>query len=79
MIHRMGLAYVTVKLTAPAGSRRSYSACFLVDPGATDSMAPGRELQKAGIKPVGKTAYELADASARRFPWACLSVIRAGG
>jgi hypothetical protein len=52
----MGLTYVTVKLTAPAGSRRSYSASFLVDTGATDSMAPAKELRKAGIKPVGKTA-----------------------
>jgi clan AA aspartic protease len=63
----MGLTYVTVKLTAPAGSRRSYSASFLVDTGATDSMAPARELRKAGIKPVGKTAYELTDGQVKEF------------
>ena len=67
MIQCMGLPCVTVKLTAPAGSRRSYSASFLVDTGATDSMAPGRELRKAGIKPVGKTAYELADGQVKEF------------
>jgi clan AA aspartic protease len=67
MIHRMGLTYVTVKLTAPAGSRRSYSASFLVDTGATDSMAPARQLRKAGIKPVGKTAYELAHGQVKEF------------
>ncbi|MBV8781165.1 MAG: clan AA aspartic protease [Phycisphaerae bacterium] len=57
----MGLTYVTVKLSAAAGSRRPYSASFLVDTGATDSMAPVSALRKAGIKPVGKTAYEWAD------------------
>ena len=67
MIHRKGLTYVTVKLTAPAGSRRPYSASFLIDTGATDSMAPAKELRKAGIKPVGKTAYELADRQVKEF------------
>jgi clan AA aspartic protease len=67
MIHRMGLTCVTVKLTAPGGSRRSYSGYFTVDTWATDSMAPARELRKAGIKPVGKTAYELADGQVKEF------------
>ena len=30
---------------------------------ATDSMAPAKALRKAGIHPVGKMAYELADGS----------------
>ena len=34
---------------------------FLVDTGATDSLAPAAELRKAGIAPVGKTAFELAN------------------
>jgi clan AA aspartic protease len=63
----MGLTYVTVKLTAPGSSRRSYSASFLVDTGATDSVAPAKELRKAGIKPVGKTVYELADGQIEEF------------
>jgi clan AA aspartic protease len=63
----MELPCVTVKLTAPAGSRRSYSASFLVDTGATDSMAPAHELRRAGIKPVGKTAYELVDGQIKEF------------
>jgi predicted aspartyl protease len=31
-----------------------------VDTGATDSLAPAAELNKVGIRAVGKTAYELA-------------------
>ena len=34
---------------------------FLVDTGATDSLVPGKELKRAGIKPRGRMAYELAD------------------
>jgi hypothetical protein len=40
----MGLTYVTVKLSAPAGSRRPYSPSFIVDNGATDSLAPAKAL-----------------------------------
>jgi clan AA aspartic protease len=38
----------------------TYSAKFLVDTGAMDSMAPASELRKVGIEPVGKRLYELA-------------------
>ena len=57
----MGLTYVTVRLSSAPKARKHFTAPFLVDTGATDSMAPGKALRKAGIKPVGKTAYELAD------------------
>ena len=55
----VGLVHVSVKVLGGAG--RSYDANFLVDTGATDSMAPAQSLAKAGITPVGKLAYELAD------------------
>lgn len=63
----MGLTYVTVQLSSPVGKRKPYRAQFLVDTGATDSMAPGSALRKAGIKPVGKTTYELADGQLKEF------------
>lgn len=63
----MGLMHVTVCLTASPSSRKKYQADFLVDTGATDSMAPASQLRKIGIKPVGKTHYELADGSALEF------------
>jgi len=59
----MGLIHVTVSLRATEKSRKKYEANFLVDSGATDTLAPGSSLKKAGIKPVGKRTYELADGS----------------
>lgn len=59
----MGLIHVTVTLRAGQRSRKKYEADFLVDTGATDSLAPERELRKAGIVPRGSMVYELADGS----------------
>jgi clan AA aspartic protease len=50
-------------LRAGERARKQYTAEFLVDAGATDSLAPARELGKAGIKRRGRMAYELADGS----------------
>lgn len=59
----MGLIHVTTTLRAREKTRKQYAAEFLVDTGAgaTDSLAPAKELKKAGIKPRGRMAYELAD------------------
>lgn len=65
----MGLTHVTVSLKVPGSSNGGYDALFLVDTGATDSMAPASELVKAGIQPVGRTAYELADGSVHEYPF----------
>lgn len=59
----MGLIHVTVELRAERKSRRKYQADFLIDTGATDSMAPAAALKKAGIHRVGRMAYELANGS----------------
>jgi clan AA aspartic protease len=63
----MGLTHVTVKLRSLAGANGGYEADFLVDTGATDSLAPRAELQKIGLKPVGTTVYELADGSLQEY------------
>jgi clan AA aspartic protease len=63
----MGLTKVTTKLTSIADPLKSYEALFLVDTGATDSMAPADELEKMGIPKKGKTAYELADGTIREY------------
>src|SRR5438093_1140363 len=57
----MGLIHVTTVLRAREHSRKKYVSEFLADTGATDSLAPGKELKKAGIKPRGRMAYELAN------------------
>jgi clan AA aspartic protease len=59
----MGAIHVTVTLRATSKSRKKYEADFLVDTGATDSLAPASRLKKAGIEPIGKMTYELADGS----------------
>jgi clan AA aspartic protease len=53
--------HVTTTLRAQQNSRKKYVSEFLVDTGATDSLAPARELRRAGIKRRGRMAYELAD------------------
>jgi clan AA aspartic protease len=57
---KVGLIHVSVKVLG-GGAGQSYETEFLVDTGATDSMAPTSALASIGIKPVGKLAYELAD------------------
>ena len=47
----------------PGDSERRLEGLFLVDTGAIDCMAPGKELRTIGIMPKGKRTYELADGS----------------
>ena len=65
----MGLIQVTVTLRVPGSKNAGYEALFLVDTGATDSMAPGSELKNAGIEPVGKMSYELANGEVQEYPF----------
>lgn len=59
----MGMTHVTVTIRNPADTERYWEGLFLVDTGATDSLAPGRHLESIGIAPKGARAYELADGS----------------
>jgi len=63
----MGLIHVTVSLRRVEGANGSYEADFLVDTGATDSLAPGGELRRIGVHAVGKMAYELADGTLQQY------------
>ncbi len=40
-----------------------------METGATDSMIPARELEKIGVTPQGKMAYELADGTVKEYPY----------
>jgi predicted aspartyl protease len=53
----MGLIRVTVTIQRVEGADASYEADFLVDTGATDSLAPARELRRIGVTPAGRMAY----------------------
>ena len=46
-----------------------YEADFLVDTGATASLAPGAELRKIGLRPIGKTVYELANGAVAEYEY----------
>jgi clan AA aspartic protease len=70
----MGLTHVTVKLQTFNGAGAEYEADFLVDTGATDSMAPAPELEKAGFRPIGTMAYELADGTIREYPFGLAAI-----
>src|SRR5438128_3927601 len=70
----MGLTKVTTKLTSLVDPKRSFESLFLVDTGATDSMAPSDELEKLGIKQEGKMAYELADGTVREYPFGLVRI-----
>jgi clan AA aspartic protease len=63
----MGLTHVSVSLRVPGGTDGAFERNFLVDTGATDSMAPGSELTTVGIRPVGRTSYELAGGSLHEY------------
>ena len=63
----MGLIHVPVLISRVNGIENVYQADFLVDTGATDSMAPAAELHRIGIIPVGRKVYELADGAWREY------------
>ena len=59
----MGATHVTVRITNPADPGKSWEGLFLVDTGATDSLAPRQHLEAIGLAPEGERVYELADGS----------------
>ena len=63
----MGFIHVPVTLRSFERVDAAYEANFLVDTGATDSMAPASELRRIGVVPVGRLAYEHADGSAHVY------------
>ena len=70
----MGLTRIEVTLKRPGASKRTYRAQFLVDTGATDSMAPASKLQSIGIQPVGKRSYELADGTKQMYQFGLVEI-----
>ena len=70
----MGLTKVTTKLISLQHPTASYEAIFLVDTGATDSMAPADELDKIGVIREGKMSYELADGTVKEYPYGLVRI-----
>ena len=63
----MGATYVTVTIRNPAEMERAWEGLFLVDTGATDSLAPRKHLEAIGLVPKGQRIYGLADGSELRM------------
>lgn len=70
----MGLTHVTVTIRALGTRNGSYEADFLVDTGATDSMAPAGELRRIGVPQAGATVYELADGTLQEYPFGLVEI-----
>src|SRR5438445_10462482 len=70
----MGLTHVTVRLRSLGSQNGIYEADFLVDTGATDSLAPASELTRAGVRPVGRTAYELEKGAVEEYPFGLVEI-----
>jgi len=70
----MGLVHVTVTLRGLKSPKGKYQADFLVDTGATDSLAPAAALKKIGVRPVGTMAYELADGTMQQYPFGLVQI-----
>jgi len=70
----MGLTHVTVALKGFGSENGTYEAEFLVDTGTTDSLAPGAELTRIGVKPAGKMVYELADGTLQEYPFGLVEI-----
>jgi clan AA aspartic protease len=71
----MGLTHVKVKLRNLSSPNGAYEAEFLVDTGATDCLVPAAELNKIGIKPIGSTAYELANGTIQEYPFGLAEIV----
>jgi clan AA aspartic protease len=57
----MGLTFITANIINPANPRKQAKAQFLVDSGATYTVAPKTLLKRLGIKPHGSRTFTLAD------------------
>ena len=70
----MGLTFVDVALTAFRDVSASFAGSFLVDTGATDSMAPASALRRAGIEPTERSSYRVANGGWQRYDFALVRI-----
>jgi clan AA aspartic protease len=70
----MGLTKVKARLASLEAPDKVYEELFLVDTGATDSMAPGDELDRIGVRREGRMSYELADSTVKEYPFGLVRI-----
>ena len=66
----MGATHVTVTIRNPAAPSRSWDGLFLVDTGATDSLALRSCIEAIGVEPEGRRICEIADGREVRMDFA---------
>ncbi len=70
----MSLTRITVRLKSLNSPNGAYEAEFLVDTGATDSLVPGAELNRIGVRPVGRTVCELPNGTIQECPFGVVEI-----
>ena len=70
----MGLTRVTVAIRSLGAADGAYQSEFLVDTGATDSLAPSPALERIGVKKVGKMVCELANGSRQEYSFGLVEI-----
>ncbi len=63
----MGMTRVPVSMRVPSSTGVAYTAAFVVDTGAIDSVVPASALHRVGIRPIGTMTYERADGSLHEY------------
>lgn len=69
-----GLTHVSVTVRNICDPERVYSALFLVDTGAYDSLIPAEGAEVLGVEPVGVAECELANGRPEKFPFAICQI-----
>ena len=62
----MGLTHVPVTVSNLT-TKDSFTADFLIDTGASESMVPASELERIGVEPVCRRVYQLANGRSEEF------------
>jgi clan AA aspartic protease len=70
----MGLTHVTVTVRNPRLPEKTYTALFLVDTGAYDSLIPAEGADALAMEPAGEVECELANGKPERFPFAVCQI-----
>ena len=70
----MGLTPIPVAIKALGAKNGKFEKDFLVDTGATDSLAPASDLTNIGVAPIGKMVYELADGTKHSYPFGLVQI-----
>ncbi len=70
----MGLTHVTATVRNLRHTEKTYTALFLVDTGAYDSLIPEEGVTALDVEPVGHAECELADGTPKKLPFAVCQI-----